>query len=76
MSIEYPRCHCSECQTLDKLPVRRHGIPHAWQPNMLNGCEVEPEPKDWLSDRMLPHRQSLSELDLPLFAATDQPRLF
>lgn len=24
-------CHCAECQRLDRLPVRRHGIPGARQ---------------------------------------------
>lgn len=31
MNAPLIRCHCAECTKLDRLPVRRHGIPHAYQ---------------------------------------------
>lgn len=33
----HQNCTCNECQRLDALPVRRHGIPHAKQATFLGG---------------------------------------
>lgn len=47
---QHSNCHCGECQRLDSLPVRRHGIPHARQSTFLGGgsyaATAQPEPVD------------------------------
>lgn len=35
-------CLCSECQTLDALPVRRQGIPGAKQQTFVEPAPLEP----------------------------------
>lgn len=62
---DYTRCGCAECQRLDALPLKRQGIPHAWQPSMLSASHdprpIEPMHAPWES--------------LPLFG-TLEPDLF
>lgn len=70
MNAPISRCHCEECTRLDRLPVRRHGIPHAYQTTF-----------DWPetgSGRWpVTIRQPAPSPDaLPLFAGPLQPTLF
>lgn len=66
------RCHCADCARLDRLPLRRHGIPHAYQTTFAaigSGCG----PALPLAD--LP-RPATSPDALPLFAGALEPTLF
>ncbi len=72
MHTEYARCCCAECERLDKTPLRLQGIPHAWQPNMLNSYDAPhftaaPEPE--------PIRAAQPWESLPLFGSLE-PDLF
>lgn len=70
-------CICAECQRLDALPVRRHGIPHDKQTTFI-GAMHDPRPIDWPEVEAYqpigPRRQSCD--DLPLFAGGLEPSLF
>jgi hypothetical protein len=69
----YATCRCAECQRLDRLPVRLHGIPHAVQPNFLAPVPASewrppvPEP--------MPEPVAVTCDDLPLFAGSLAPVL-
>lgn len=68
------RCRCAECEKLDRLPVRRHGIPGAWQTTFAglsygSGRCGDSRPAE-------PHRPALTPDSLPLFAGALEPTLF
>lgn len=41
MNAQPQRCYCDECLTLDKLPVRRQGIPHSYQMLLPSTTDAE-----------------------------------
>lgn len=69
----FARCYCPECVKLDRLPVRRHGIPHAWQPSLLSAGPV-PAPRPDVDEGVPPPAPSVDAL--PLFAGELEPSLF
>jgi hypothetical protein len=71
--MTYGLCHCSECQKLDRLPVHRHGIPHARQPSLLDARVDDFAPVAVL-DLPAPRPPAPWE-SLPLFGGL-QPDLF
>lgn len=68
-------CNCAECERLDALPIRRHGIPHAKQATFLGGHD--PRPIDWPEvEPYQPTGPSMKPVDgLPLFGSLE-PDLF
>lgn len=80
----YARCNCDECQRLDRLPLRRQGIPGAWQPNLLSGAMhtyiPHPQPSDAELDAQLAalavEVAQHEHASLPLFAGGLEPSLF
>lgn len=62
-------CNCAECERLDALPIRRHGIPHAKQATFLGGDYTPPAPMH------APIKPPQPWESLPLFG-TLEPDLF
>lgn len=71
MTPAYATCRCAECEHLDRLPVRLHGIPHAVQPNFLMAYAPQQAPPAYV-----PPPEQLSCDILPLFAGSLEPTLF
>lgn len=71
----YARCHCAECERLDRTPARLQGIPHAWQPNMLNSYDDAPYIAPSYAPEPEPIRTAQPWESLPLFG-TLEPDLF
>jgi len=89
MNAPLTRCHCAECAKLDRLPVRRHGIPHAHQTTFdlnfggsgrwpvaysIDGDTVTVFELEGAGEGM--PRPAPSTDSLPLFAGPLQPTLF
>lgn len=67
------RCTCPECRSLDRLPVRRHGIPGAWQTTFaLPATGSGPA----IHSAAAATPAALPADRLPLFAGPLQPTLF
>jgi hypothetical protein len=75
------RCHCFECEALDKLPARKQGILGSYQMTFDNvrsigraDCAMNyPEADEYQAIR--PSQKAVD--DLPLFGGgSDQPDLF
>ena len=72
MTVQIARCHCADCAKLDRLPVRRHGIPHAYQTTFAAiGSGSGPAPAQPF---FTPPAKSADSL--PLFALALEPTLF
>ena len=71
------RCHCGECAKLDRLPVRRQGIPGAFQ---MTFDHARLAPIDWPEIEPYqgrgPRSSQASADSLPLFAGALEPSLF
>ena len=66
----FHNCCCDECERLDRLPVHRHGIPHAKQTTFLGAVDGSAPPAQ------IAYRQAAAWESLPLFAGDLQPTLF
>ena len=76
----HANCTCAECERLDALPVRRHGIPHAKQTTFI-GVAYDPRPIDWPEVEPYqpegPSKRPAQPYDgLPLFGGGLEPDLF
>lgn len=79
--MTHANCTCPECERLDALPVRRHGIPHAKQTTFI-GASYDPRPIDWpevepyapQGPSWKPSAQTCD--DFPLFRGGLEPSLF
>jgi hypothetical protein len=75
------RCHCDECEKLDRLPARRQGIPGAWQSTLLNRMGFNAPEDGWRHDTIYhfnapnPKPQATPDA-LPLFMGALEPTLF
>ena len=69
--MTHSNCTCSECERLDALPLRRHGIPNAKQATFLAGGDYPPPPEP-MSAPIKPPQPWES---LPLFGSLE-PDLF
>lgn len=79
------RCYCGECAKLDRLPLRRQGIPGAFQMTFDHrggGTGPQDDYAAEMAARMLarygnPHGPQAPSADaLPLFAGALEPTLF
>ena len=76
MTAALTRCLCADCIAQDRLPLRRHGIPGAFQ---MTFDHARTAPIAW--PEVEPYqptgpRQQASAEHLPLFAGALEPTLF
>lgn len=85
MTAPMIRCHCGTCEQLDRLPLRRHGIPGAFQltfDHSRSGSGPQDDYATEMAAKMLarygnPHGPQTPSADaLPLFAGALEPTLF